>query len=450
MNIPAAGARPDDGYLLAPRQAWFAYAMTIGLMLFDYIDRQVIVSLFPYMKTDWGLSDKQLGALVSVLSISLAACVLPVSLVADRVSRVKSIVAMATVWSIASISCMFTRNYSALLAARAVVGVGEAGYGPVGAALIATHFPDRMRSALLGGFMAAASVGSVLGVALGGVIAARWGWHAAFGVVGIPGLVLSLLYFKVRDYQTVDVGTQSQGATRSSAGVARAAFWALKRSPTLLWVGLGSALQLIVLSSMWAWLPSFLNRVHGFAPDQAGVRAALFVLCGAIGSVAWGVVCDKAAKRHPRGRVLAMGVLCLISTAVLGAAFGLPLLGVQLSNQAQFGLFCLGGFFATCTAGPSAAIIINVIHPGFRATGAAILGLAQNLFGLAMGPFIAGVLSDAYGLQTALAVTPVFGIAAAWLLVIGSRTYERDVERAANPLVDDADLIAPDLAAACR
>lgn len=450
MNFPAAGARPNDGYLLGPRQAWFAYAMTIGLMLFDYIDRQVIVSLFPYMKTDWGLSDKQLGALVSVLSISLAACVLPVSLVADRVSRVKSIVTMATVWSIASISCMFTRNYSALLAARAVVGVGEAGYGPVGAALIATHFPDRLRSALLGGFMAAASVGSVLGVALGGVIAARWGWHAAFGVVGIPGLVLSLLYFKVRDYQTVDVGTPSQGATRSATGVARAAFGALKRSPTLLWVGLGSALQLIVLSSMWAWLPSFLNRVHGFAPDQAGVRAALFVLCGAIGSVAWGVVCDQAAKRYPRGRVLVMGVLCLMSTAVLGAAFGLPLLGVQLSNQAQFGLFCLGGFFATCTAGPSAAIIINVIHPGFRATGAAILGLAQNLFGLAMGPFIAGVLSDAYGLQAALAVTPVFGIAAAWLLVIGSRTYERDVERSANPLVDDADLVAPELAAACR
>ena len=210
MNIPAAGARPNDGYLFGPRQAWFAYAMTIGLMLFDYIDRQVIVSLFPYMKADWGLSDKQLGALVSVLSISLAACVLPVSLVADRVSRVKSIVTMATVWSIASISCMFTRNYSALLAARAVVGVGEAGYGPVGAALIATHFPDRMRSALLGGFMAAASVGSVLGVALGGVIAARWGWQAAFGVVGIPGLVLSLLYIKAVSYTHLTLPTNSR------------------------------------------------------------------------------------------------------------------------------------------------------------------------------------------------------------------------------------------------
>ena len=64
MHIPTSNAKPNDGYLFGPRQAWFAFAMTISLMLFDYIDRQVIVSLFPYMKADWGLSDKQLGALV--------------------------------------------------------------------------------------------------------------------------------------------------------------------------------------------------------------------------------------------------------------------------------------------------------------------------------------------------------------------------------------------------
>jgi hypothetical protein len=57
-----------------------------------------------------------------------------------------------------------------------------------------------------------------------------------------------------------------------------------------------------------------------------------------------------------------------------------------------------------------------------------------------MGPLIGGVLSDAFGLQTALAVTPLFGIAAAWLLLIGSRTYQRDIEQAARPLVDDVSL----------
>jgi MFS family permease len=145
-------------------------------------------------------------------------------------------------------------------------------------------------------------------------------------------------------------------------------------------------------------------------------------------------------KRYPRGRVISMSVLCLISTAVLGAAFGLPMLGVPLSNPAQFVLFAIGGFFATCTAGPSAAIVMNVVHPGFRATGASILGLLQNLLGMAMGPLIGGVLSDAFGLQTALAVIPLFGIAAAWLLLIGSRTYQRDIEQAARPLVDDVSL----------
>ena len=96
MDLHALEKRPgDDGYLFGPGPAWFAFAMTLALMVFDYVDRQVIVSLFPYMKADWGLSDKQLGALVSVVSVTVALGALPVALFADRASRVKSIVAMA-------------------------------------------------------------------------------------------------------------------------------------------------------------------------------------------------------------------------------------------------------------------------------------------------------------------------------------------------------------------
>jgi MFS family permease len=204
--------------------------MTIGLMIFDYIDRQVIVSMFPHMKTDWGLSDKQLGSLVSVVSITVALGALPVALLADRASRVKSIVVMATAWSIATISCVFTRNFGQLFAARALVGVGEAGYGSVGGALIASHFPARMRGVLMAGFFACASVGSVLGVMLGGLIAAKWGWQAAFGVVGFPGLVLALVYLKVRDYRTVELTPRLDAATwpQSASSVSRA--WCLRSS----------------------------------------------------------------------------------------------------------------------------------------------------------------------------------------------------------------------------
>jgi predicted MFS family arabinose efflux permease len=290
---------------------------------------------------------------------------------------------------------MFTRNYSQLLAARATVGLGEAGYGSVGAALIASHFPTRMRSALLAAFFASASVGSVLGVMLGGLIATRWGWQAAFGVVGFPGLLLALLYLKVRDYRTVELTPALDRATRSIGEVAGHIVKVLTRSRTMLWVCVGAAAQLIVVSAVWSWLPSFLNRVHGIDPAQAGVKAALVVLSGAIGSIVWGAVVDRAGARRPRAKFAALALLCVATLAILASAFGAPLFGIALSAPAQ-----------------------------------SVLALFQNLLGLAIGPFIAGLLSDAWGLQPALTAMPAFGVLAAVSFLIAGRSYEADKQRA--------------------
>jgi MFS family permease len=430
MDINAIGKAPvQDGYLYSRGQAWFAFAMTLALMIFDYVDRQVIVSLFPYLKAEWDLSDKQLGALVSVVSVTVALGALPVALFADRVSRVKSIVAMATIWSLATISCMWARSYTQLIAARSVVGLGEAGYGSVGAALIASHFPDRMRGALLAGFFASASVGSVLGVMLGGVIAAKWGWQAAFGVVGIPGLVLALVYLKVRDYGTVamapDLEAKRQSLGQAIGHIAKV----LARSRTMLWVCIGGAAQLIVVSALWSWLPSFLNRVHGIAPAQAGLKAALVVLAGAAGAVVWGAVVDRAGARHARRKLAVMALLCLVSMVVLIAAFS-----STLEPSTQFALIALGGFMATCTVGPVSAIVIDVIHPGVRATGSSVLALFQNLFGLAAGPFLTGIFSDAWGLVPALTAMPLFALLAAGAFLLAAGSYEREKADAALEL----------------
>jgi MFS family permease len=419
----------QDDYLFGPGPAWFAFAMTLGLMVFDYVDRQVIVSLFPYLKAEWDLSDKQLGALVSVVSVTVALGALPVALFADRVSRVKSIVAMATIWSLATISCMWARGYGTLLALRSVVGLGEAGYGSVGAALIASHFPARMRGALLAGFFASASVGSVLGVMLGGVIAAKWGWQAAFGVVGIPGLVLALLYLKVRDYKTVAMSPTLEAKRQSLGQTVRHVALILVRTRTMLWVCIGGAAQLIVVSALWSWLPSFLNRVHGIVPAQAGVKAALVVLAGAAGSVIWGALVDRAGTRHPRRKLATMASVCLISMVVIAYAFGMT-----HEPATQFAWILLGGFVATCSVGPVSAIVIDVIHPGVRATGASVLALFQNLFGLAAGPFLVGILSDAIGLQTALTVVPLASVLAAVAFLLAARSYESDKARAAEPI----------------
>jgi MFS family permease len=417
-----------DGYLFGPREAWFAFALTVGLMVFDYADRQIVVSVFPYLKAAWSLSDKQQGALVSVVSITIALAGIPLALLADRTSRVKSIVVMGVVWSAATIGCMFATSYGQLLTVRAVVGLGEAGYGSVGAALVATHFPVRLRGTVLAAFFASASVGSVLGVMLGGVIAVRWGWPAAFAVVGIPGMLLALLCLRVRDYQTEAERPVATAATGSDSGPAARLLSSIA-APTMRWVCFGAAAQLIVVSAVWAWLPSFLVRYHGMATDRAAVYAALVVLVGAVGSLVWGRLVDRAGDGQPRRRLYVLAVLCVLSAVCAASAFALTgrLAGHGLTLQ--FGLILVAGSLLTCTVGPVAAVVIDIVHPGLRSTGASLLSLFQNLFGLASGAFIAGALSDRFGLATALTFVPAFACLAAGLFVLAARSYESDLAR---------------------
>jgi predicted MFS family arabinose efflux permease len=79
--------------------------------------------------------------------------------------------------------------------------------------------------------------------------------------------------------------------------------------------------------------------------------------------------------------------------------------------------------------GPVAAVVIDIVHPSLRSTGASLLSLFQNLFGLASGAFIAGALSDRYGLAAALTFVPAFACLAAGLFVLAARSYESDLAR---------------------
>ena len=151
------------------------FGAAFALMTLNFADRHVVVAAFPQREVEWGASDAQLGALVSVVSVTVALGALPAALLVDRWSRVRAIALMASVWSVAAAAAGLAQSYGQLVIARAAVGAGEAGYGPAAGALLATIFPAGRRATVLGAFQAAASLGAMLGVALGGVIAVRWG-----------------------------------------------------------------------------------------------------------------------------------------------------------------------------------------------------------------------------------------------------------------------------------
>ena len=417
------GNDPADHRPAPRRYAWSVFAIIFALMVVDYVDRQVVVSMFPHLKAQWDLSDSQLGALVSIVSITVALGAVPLSLLADRWSRVKSVFLMALVWSLATIAAAFAGSYAQLIGARSIVGLGEAAYGTVGAALLASLFPPRMRSTVVGAFLAAGMFGSVLGVMLGGFIAERWGWQAGFGAVGIPGLFLAFVFLAiVRDYKTVALPVGGAPGSKSRM-TARAVVAELLRPRTALVTCIGAGLNLLVVSTTWAWLPSYFNRFYGLAPDQAGFKTAVVVLVGGLGALLWSVVADRLSARMPRARLIVPAIAAAMTTVLMTAAFaGFP------PGPVQFALIIAGGLVMAGSVGPTDAVVIDVIHPGLRATGVSVLSLTRNLFGLAGGPLLAGALSDAYGLQFAMSVIPLFGLLAAAMYMLAARTYLADLK----------------------
>jgi predicted MFS family arabinose efflux permease len=424
-----AGIFEHEQGLPSRRQAWFVFAVLVLLMVMDYVDRQIVVSMFPHLRAEWGLSDRQLGGLVSIVSVVVALATVPLSLLADRWSRVKSIVLMAVIWSLATIACAFARDYGHLLAARAVVGVGEAAYGAAGAALLASIFPARQRGAVLGAFLGAGLVGSVLGVVLGGVIAEHSGWRAGFGIVGVPGLVLAfLVWLLVREQGALAPASATQA---DRAPPLKDVVVQLLRPRTVVYTCLGAGLQLLVVSTVWAWAPSYFNRYYGLAPDAAGIRAGIVVLLGAIGAVGWSLLSDRLARRDVRARLFVPAGVACATTVCMCSAFGLVGPGTV-----QLALIFAGGVVMTGTIGAVAAVVVDVVNPTLRATAAAVLSLTQNLIGLAAGPMLAGALSDAYGLTFALSVVPAFCLGAALLFIAAARTYEADAARASGRITD--------------
>jgi MFS transporter, Spinster family, sphingosine-1-phosphate transporter len=399
----------------APR-AGRTLALLLTLMVIDFADRQVLVGAFPQLRREWGLSDTELGALVSVLTLTVALAAMPVAAWVDRRSRVRAIALMGVVWSAAAAASGWAHGYGQLLAARVGVGAGEAGYGAAGAALLATAFPARRRATVLGMFYAAGPLGAVIGTALGGAVAATWGWRWAVGILAVPGLLVALAVLRLPDYPTV----------RPERVRTRPAAVALLRTRSAAGAIAGAVLLLVVASALYTWLPSHLGSAYGLGGAAAGGLAAGMLLAGVAGTVAGAAAADRLARRDPRYRLLVPAATASATALLLGLGFGVvPPGGFQLA------LLLVGAATTTAAVGPVAAVVVDVVHRGQRASAAAVLVVAQNLLGLTIGPVLTGALADRIGLTAALAAVSLLGLVAATALWSGARSYPRDRAAAA-------------------
>ena len=415
--ISAAGEEDHADPQVSRGYAWLVFALTFGLMLSDYMSRQVVNAVFPALKTEWTLTDTQLGLLVSVVALTVGVMSFPISLLTDRWGRVKSATAMAVLWGLATIACGLSGNFMMLLIARGLVGLGEAGYGSAGGAILLSVFPRRLHSTVAGAFLAAALFGSVLGVMFGGVIAGHYGWRMAFILIGAAGLLLAVAYpLVVREPAAARPLNQAPMPLKQVLRI-------LLTTRTALWTYLGSGLQMFIQGALIAWTPSYLNRYHGMDMSQSAMGAGLLVLAAGIGMILGGNLTDRLSRSNPLNRLRVPMCFAALSSVVLLLAFFLPPSTLQLLLIGG-GLAIGAGF-----AGPSGAVVASVTPLTIHATAFATLTLANNIIGLAPGPFIAGALADAFSLQLALELVPLIGLGSAAAYFYATRFYHSDLQR---------------------
>lgn len=414
----------DNGFLMSKANSLYIFSLLFLLYMFDYIDRMVVVSLFPYLKADWGLSDTQCGLMVSVVYWSIVGFSFPAAVIVDRWSRKKSIGIMALVWGLATASCAFTRNFGQLFVARTIVGIGEAGYAPGGTALLAALFPERMRSMMVGLWTAALPLGSAIGITAGAYIAAKYGWRHAFGIVAIPGIFIAVLFFFIKDYKTVML----EKKTAVEKKFVKKMKWSLyarqfMHTPSLVLTYLAFSGSMFLTAAYLTWLPTYLQRVGNLTMEQAAFRGSLVMLLAIIGFPLGGFIADKWRKKRINARLVFPAISAFVTAVIFFSAI------YFFTGSIQYYVLLLGGITASAFSPAAIAVTQDVVHPGLRATSYSFCVITQNLLGSSLGPLFVGIVSDMYDITTAMMIVPLSSIVASMLFFIASFYYERDINR---------------------
>jgi MFS family permease len=380
---------------------WIVVGLLWVVAVLNYLDRQIIYSVFPLLQADLHLSNVQLG-LISSVFLWVYGLLSPFSgYLSDRYGRKRIIVTSLLVWSLVTWFTGKVSDFSELLVTRALMGVSEACYLPAALALIVSYHGNRTRSLASGLHHSGLYVGVVLGGAGGSWLGERYGWRWAFLVLGAAGVVYVLiLMLLLREPKSVATDSPRPAALGFGQTVREL-------------IGLpGYGKMALVFSTiatancvLYTWLPLYLFQHFRLDLTAAGFSATFYIAAASLaGILLGGWLADRLSRSTHRGRLLTQALgLCLTAPA-------LWLVGTTTSVGLLIGgliLFGLGRGFYDCNVMP---VLCQVARPDLRATGYGIFNLAGCLAGGAV-TLLAGALKDAVGLGT------IFQVAGLLLLV---------------------------------
>ncbi len=384
---------------------------------FNYADRQAIFSVFPVLKAEMHLSDKELGIIGSAFMWVYAATAPLAGLVADRFPRKALILGGLLFWSAVTLATAFCTAYWQLVLVRAVEGLGESFYFPASMSLISDYHGGGTRSRAMSIHQSSVYAGTIAGGSLAGYLGQYYGWRSSFHFFGWAGMVLALVLLTMLREPRRGAADKvaPAGEAGGIAGSLRAVF-AHPMAPVLMAVFVGAN---FVASVFLTWLPSFLVRKFSMNLSMAGFSSTAYLQIASVLGVLWGGwLADRMVRRHSGGRMMtqAIGLLCGVPFILLTGLT--TTVGSVIAAMTCFGLF-KGLYDANIWAS-----LYDVVSPAQRATA---VGLMNSIGWLGGGaaPVAIGVMSDSFGLSRSIAATSVIYLIVGAGLVAAIRRWMR-------------------------
>ena len=372
----------------AVRARRYALGLLVVVYTFNFVDRQILAILLPAIQAEFGVGDTVLGFLAgTAFALFYATLGVPIALLADRWNRRNLIAISLALWSGMTALSGAAANVLQLALARIGVGIGEAGCSPAAHSMIADYYPPEQRSSAMGIYTLGISFGIMLAFFTGGWVVENLGWRQAFLIVGLPGIVLALLFrFTVKEPKRGLSEQRSDSGTHPGIlEVAR--FLAARRS--FLFISLGAAMASFAGYAVTNFFPSFLIRSHGMTPTEIGIYLGLALgLAGGLGFAGGGFLADRLARKGHDYALL--GVACAMALATLLVAT------VFLADDrfVVMAVFAVAAVVSNLYLATTFAQTQGLVGLRMRGVASALMLFIINIVGLGLGPQTAGIVSD--------------------------------------------------------
>lgn len=412
------------------RGPWSVVVLLAIAFVINYVDRQVVFSIFPLLRRDLQFSDAELGAIGTLFTWSYSLGMPFAGRLADVLSRRRLVISSLALWSLATLATGLSPTKGLFLGTRVAMGLCESLYVPAAVGLIAQAHPGATRSRALSIHGFAQYAGITLGGWYGGWAGDHIGWRPGFFLLTVVGIVYTTVllfgFSKLRLGGPRNADSQAASSRRGgidhpkSAGVR-----GLLRSRCFVWLNVLFFCYCGMLWILYAWLPAFVFERYHLSLTESGLTATIFLQSSsAAGVLLGGWLGDFLARHHPTGRFQ------VVIWAVIGCApfafaiFATHSLGVLKLSACGFGLFA--GFFAG-----------NLFSALYDVAGPRDYGLATGLlnsvggFGGGAAILVVGLWRHSLGIDTLMLYALLASAASAmFLLLIVRARFGRERELA--------------------